>query len=501
MASQRTIQNLVLAAALLAGFGARIATFRSPLLDHHGWRQADTASIARNYHRERFNPFYPQVDQRGAQESGYVETGLELYAFAVAAVSRLAGFHHELGRVLNALLFPVSAGLLFVFLRDRYGPKCALVGASVCALAFPLQVYIERAFMNEASLIFLSFASYRFAQHYLATGSRLRLVGLGLATTLIAVIKLPYLIVWAGVVGLFVERYGWHTMRRVELAVIGFVNLAAALLWYTHAHGLAAETGLTFGMADKLYSSSIVFSTLFLQRIGGQIRQDVLGLPSVLLLLVGLVVVWRGRKSFELFAFAGFLAYVVILAKGCMVHDYYLLAIVPVASVLVPVGLCAVAERLGRGNADRELTAVFALAASLAVYSLLRSVGPHSWYDCPVDKVQLCRAGSMFLEAGDRLVFPGYENPDLLYCLNRRGWLLEPTESVAQLNEAWRSGGTVVILPRALAGTTIERWVKKRGKTAFRNEGFEAVRLRPPPERRSRDRRTDRQTTGTQRVR
>jgi hypothetical protein len=35
------------------GFCARAATCKSPLLDHHAWRQADTASIARNFYRER----------------------------------------------------------------------------------------------------------------------------------------------------------------------------------------------------------------------------------------------------------------------------------------------------------------------------------------------------------------------------------------------------------------------------------------------------------------
>ena len=58
-------QRLILAFLLLFGFCARAATFKSPLLDHHSWRQADTAAIARNFAREQFNIFYPQVDWRG----------------------------------------------------------------------------------------------------------------------------------------------------------------------------------------------------------------------------------------------------------------------------------------------------------------------------------------------------------------------------------------------------------------------------------------------------
>src|SRR3954454_8326765 len=89
---------------LLFGFCARAATYKAPLLDHHGWRQADTAAIARNFLQERFNIFYPQVDQRGSQRDGYVETGLAVFAFAVRFVSRLSGgFHPEIGGLLAAV--------------------------------------------------------------------------------------------------------------------------------------------------------------------------------------------------------------------------------------------------------------------------------------------------------------------------------------------------------------------------------------------------------------
>jgi hypothetical protein len=50
-----TTPRLILAFILFVGFFARAATFKSPILDHHSWRQADTAAISRNFYRERFN--------------------------------------------------------------------------------------------------------------------------------------------------------------------------------------------------------------------------------------------------------------------------------------------------------------------------------------------------------------------------------------------------------------------------------------------------------------
>src|ERR1700730_9498591 len=103
MARQTT--RVILGFVLLFGFCARASTYKSPLLDHHAWRQADTASISRNFYRERFNILYPQVDERGARPVGYVETGLELFAFLVASIAKVTGFHTEIGRVLSAVLF------------------------------------------------------------------------------------------------------------------------------------------------------------------------------------------------------------------------------------------------------------------------------------------------------------------------------------------------------------------------------------------------------------
>src|SRR5512145_2289467 len=87
-----TLVRCLLFAAITLGLMARVMTFQSPLFDLHAWRQADTAAIARNFVHERFNVLYPQIDQRGGRADGYVETGLELYAFSVAAIARVVGF-------------------------------------------------------------------------------------------------------------------------------------------------------------------------------------------------------------------------------------------------------------------------------------------------------------------------------------------------------------------------------------------------------------------------
>ena len=163
----RLSPRAVLALILTFGFCVRAATFQSPILDQHAWRQADTAAISRAFAQERYNILYPQVEWRGAADTGYVETGLELHAFLVASVAKLSGFKPEIGRLLSAVFFLLSCRLVWTFTRRRYGAGPGLLAAYLYAFGFPLMLFMERAFMNEALLVCLSLVSLVSAQRYL----------------------------------------------------------------------------------------------------------------------------------------------------------------------------------------------------------------------------------------------------------------------------------------------------------------------------------------------
>ncbi|OQA93350.1 MAG: hypothetical protein BWY24_00496 [Microgenomates group bacterium ADurb.Bin219] len=46
---------------LALGFCSRLYKINIPLADHHSWRQADTAAVARNYIKEGWNFFFPKA--------------------------------------------------------------------------------------------------------------------------------------------------------------------------------------------------------------------------------------------------------------------------------------------------------------------------------------------------------------------------------------------------------------------------------------------------------
>ncbi len=430
-----THQRLILGFILLFGFCARAATFKSPILDHHSWRQADTAAISRNFYRERFSIFYPQVDWRGDRADGYVESGLEPLAFAVAALAKLGGFHPEIGRLINTLVFLGSALLVWTFVRRRYGDPTALIATYLYAFGFPLLIYIERAFMNEALLISLSLLCLVAAQSYLAgTGRRaVWLAVLLAASVLIALIKLPYLIIWAAVAGLFLEKHGARGWRRWELWIGMAVCLVAAVAWFRHAQALGQQTGLSFGLTDKLFDTELMFSGKYPLKLVERLFKDVLGPVGFCAMAAGIWLAIRGRRWCELLGVSAFAFYLLLVVGGNFQHDYYQLAIMPIAPAVAAPALFALMTLPATHRAFRYRHQLLAALLGLAAFaSFVRSTSFHSWYEFGADSVLFCEQADRFAERTDRVVFIGSNDPALLFCMDRKGWLLTEEDSTEE---------------------------------------------------------------------
>ncbi len=472
--------RLVLAGLLTLGVMARAATVRSPVFDFHSWRQADTATIARNFVREDFNPLHPQVDFRGDQPVGYVETGFELHAFLVAILARVAGFSTELGRLVSVLSFPVSVLLLFAFVRDRYGQAPAMVGAAIYAVGLPLTMYVDRALLNEPLLALLTFACLRSTQVYLERGRASVLLGLVAAVTLIAVVKPPYLIVGAAIAGLFAERDGVRALARWELWLVAAAASGAATAWFMHARGLYALTGLSFGIADKLFDGELLLSWRYVAKIGTRLLKDVLGPVGAVAMVYGLVVAWRRRRWAEPLGVAAFHAYLAVVTIGNFAHNYYQLPIVPVAAVLIGLGVTQAVQRRGdrRGwTSDQRVRALAVVVWLTAVTTFVRVVSAHSWYEVSPARVCICEELTQVLKPNQRVAFAHYGSPDILFCVDRRGWLLQDDE-VHEARLAELLGRDVVIVTERRFDVTVGL-LDRLGAVVAANPGFVAYGRRP----------------------
>ena len=435
---------------------ARAATVKSPVFDFHSWRQADTASIARNFVREDFNPLHPQIDARGDQPTGYVETGFELHAFVTAVVATAAGFSSDLGRLVSVLSFPFSAWLLFAFLRDRYGPSAAVVGAAIYAVGLPLTMYVDRALLNEPLLTLLTFGCFRAAQLYLRDGRLHRLLALVFCMALIAIVKPPYLVAGAFVAGLFVERAGIRGLARWELWLVAGAAIGAGAAWFQHARRLQEMTGLSFGLTDKLFDAQLLVSVAFVSKIVTRVVKDVLGPLGCVAMIYGLIVARQSGRSAEAFGVAAFVGYLALVTTGNFAHNYYQLPLVPPAICAIAFGVVTAIERLAARRswtADRRTTALAAVIWVAALTTFVRAVSAHSWYEIDSARVHMCEALKAALPPGQRLAFAQYGSPDLLFCTDRKGWILQDHEVNAGRFTELLDKHAVIVVERRFAET------------------------------------------------
>ena len=77
----------------------RLKGIHDPIFDHPGWRQGDTAAIARNFAQLQYNILFPQTDYDGPPPN-YVDRELQIVPFLAATLYKLFGVHEVFGRLI-----------------------------------------------------------------------------------------------------------------------------------------------------------------------------------------------------------------------------------------------------------------------------------------------------------------------------------------------------------------------------------------------------------------
>jgi hypothetical protein len=474
--SPALLRRWILFFTITLGFMARMATFQVPLLDHHSWRQADGATIARNYYREGLAPLRPAIDARGDAVDGTVATGLELHALMFAALSRITGFSDHVGRVVSALCFPVSVMLLWSFCRSRYGEDQALIAAFVYSLGLPLVVYAERSVWNEPVLLMLSMAALAAAESYRVNPRWISLLALIVSLSLIGAVKPQWLIMLAPVWALWFEHHGWSFLARWQTWLVALVPCATAAGFLWHMHEVAERTQLTFGAADKLFQLGDMTGH-FVFVITRRMVRDIFGPVGVLALIVGLIALVKRGRRVEIAAIFGCLVYLIVVSHGNRRHDYYQLALVPACVMAIPTGILAIAQwarqRLPPAWTVQRVTVTLLWMMMLSCF--IRSVSFHSWYEVDQEKLRFCSLLRPQLAPGELVVFADYTSPDVMYCLDRRGWLHQgPPMTVEQVGHRRDSGADVLVMPASSAAV-----LGGAGPLIARTDEWLAIRLGP----------------------
>jgi hypothetical protein len=430
-----------LGVVLLIGLALRLHGIHNPILDHPGWRQGDTAAIARNFARLQFNIMYPQTMYSGPPPN-YVELELQIVPFIVAAFYKVFGIHEIFGRLVSLAFSLATVATIAYFGRWLFRSAVAGLLAAFFYAVFPGSVYYGRTFMPDAAMVFfLTAALYSVAGHLVEDDSPSwrRLAWPTALLTLAYLAKPVAILAVVPVLGMVWER--WRAKRAMPWSPIALLLLAPLLILWLYDRRVAsyAEWHWASGITQlhvlpslwSAFTSSNAFAAK-LSQFGAAIEMlpaTMLGKMAFWLSVAGFAtVLWRTVRSKALVSgwLAGGLIYTYLVVTVERV-DYYLYPILPLCALVIGGALArfvALIRDVDAAPAARY--ALLGVVPLIAVAALLQSRAPVEAYYRYNKQVFRNAAQLDAALPKDALVVIGHYGPNVQYYLDRFGWEEDP---------------------------------------------------------------------------
>ncbi|GAC1307164.1 MAG: hypothetical protein NVSMB21_10750 [Vulcanimicrobiaceae bacterium] len=417
--------------------GLRLHGIHSPILDHPGWRQGDTAAIARNFATLDLNPFHPQADYNGPPPN-YVELELQIVPWLAALGYKLFGIHEVFGRAITIGFSLATVLALGFFARWLFASRVAGLVAALAFAIYPGSTYYGRTFTPDTTMVFfLTVALFAAARWICDDGAFGRRFAVAVALAALALLAKPVAIVgFVPIATMLVARRGVAgTLRAPQTYAFFALAFAPYLAYDAYLRGIAEwhwASGITtlhvvpslvaaLRSVDALHAKADLFGGAY-----DMLRATMLGAIGLTLFVVAIAVttLWRvPTRSRALLAgwLAAMLAYAFVVVTVERV-DYYLYAALPLAALWT--GALAEAVRRALAAPGRRVASVLALAiAAGAIPQARAAVAPY--YDYKKDVYRRAKALDATL-APNALVVMGHYDPSVLYYIDRKGWEEDP---------------------------------------------------------------------------
>jgi len=351
---------LALAALFLAGLLIRLYDLDDLPLDFHPTRQLFTAIVARSYYY-RDTPSAPAWErERAAAQLAAEETEPPSIDWLAAKTYQLIGKVDLFYPRLYSALFWLLAGIpLYLLARGLTTPDGGLLALAVYLLA-PYGVIASRAFQPDPLMTALTIFSWWCMWRWFNGGSpRARwtwAIGAGLLAAAAMLVKsLAAFTLLGGMAGVFFARDLRRSLRDAQFWVMGLIAALPILAWTFY--GFFGKGTLSSQFALRFFPNLWIDPVFYLRWEG--MLEKVFGLLPLILALAGwFLFEGSARKVFAAGLWGGYLLFGFVFAYYFITHNYYHIALVPIAAIsLAPLGSAAgrvfaagVPSRLGRAG-------------------------------------------------------------------------------------------------------------------------------------------------------
>lgn len=416
---------LILAAAV------RLYKIDNPVADWHSFRQADTASVTRNFVEKGVNMLVPTYHDLSNIQSGKDNpNGYRMVEFPLYNLLHYTTYKlmpslglDEAGRLTSVILSLIS--IVFIFLiTDRLSGFFVGWLAALFMAVLPFSVYYSRVILPEPLMITTLLASYWFL---VVSGSKTKLQKrfyLLLSALFLAasVLVKPYAVFFIlPHVAIILRQMVLQQITFIDGLIYAAISFLPFLFWRQHI--MLYPEGIP--ASDWLLNSSGIrfrpawFRWLFAERLG----RLILGIYGTSFLLLGLISKPKHEGFTYWLWFLGILVYFSVIAGGNVRHDYYQAIIVPFVCIVLAKGVSLIFS-LSRTTYSRWLT----LFTGIGIFGTMIAI---SWYDIEpyyhINNPAIIEAGKEVdkLAPKDAKVIAPYNGDTaFLYQTGRSGWPL-----------------------------------------------------------------------------
>lgn len=415
--------KILLFTILILGLFLRLYKVDIPLADHHSWRQADTAAVARNYIKSGWNFLKPQIDNFIPLHPG--EPNKErlflveppIYNSLVAGVYKILGVNIKWARLISILFSLGSTYLLFLICKHYFDETVGLLAAFFFTV-LPYNIFYSRVVLPEPMIIFLTLGMFYFCIKWLETNSMVHYSLFIVLSALSFSQKSFPLFFLLPLFYLIFKKFNFSFLKQKKLylwLVIAFLPFVFWRWWISRfPEGVPANLWL-FNQGDIRFKGAF-FYWIFAKRIG----ELILGFWGLPLFILGLVQKPKKESWFFHIWLLSIFIFIVVFAAGNVTHDYYQIPLIPIFCIFLAKG----ADFLLFGKNEsfsRVLNSLFMVLCSIFMLAF-------SWYE--VRNFYYIQGGvDLAGEAVDKLTSPSSlvitgdsNDATLLYNTNRWGW-------------------------------------------------------------------------------
>lgn len=487
---QDRLHSWLLFAFLILGVVLRLHHITGPLSDHHSWRQTQTAMIAANLYRDGLNLWSPRVDfycTEVCSKTGLLVLEFPLYNALVALLYKIFGLSEILGRLLSIAFSTLAALLLYRLARRISGPYVALFAAAYFVLS-PISVFYGRAFMPESLALCAGIGTLLYFYDWLQDERRttFNIAVIFAITTFL--VKLPMIHIVIPMIYMAWVKHGRGLFRKKTLALFLTLFLIPSAIWLYHS-ATSPNLNMSWLLSDLDLLRGKDLYRIMWERLG----RDVLTSVGRGLFLLGLLLGVQGTEErvFDVWLGAAAL-YLLAFGMGNIVHDYYQLPLVPIASIYIGKAIAYLPQLRLRRFIWLPLTALLIVTTGAESWRIVKP-----WYgeDIPglyrfAETVKrTVPQGPPIMVSSSYVSFAPWD-PRFLYAFDRRGWNVPPQHLQQALGQASSRGATHLVIyptegldPALLAHLVAHYPAAAVQKTATTGMVFDLIRSQGPAHR------------------